>query len=224
MKEFVADIDRVVISTLSPEYKLHQYFLAHLGLLEKHADFAKMYAQEQMYAINEEIVEKLMHYDSLIDQALLVLLKELFGDTIENRMYDLLISIKGFVRIYSQLVLFHPYPHDIERIAEILVENTKVLAKHSQESYLTFEMVNFPSLKGMNTTSREDVLKLLNELLEDQHPVLIHETLLLLSEELTNDQPRMAIVYALQKTLEEYTPTKWLSYVVKQVKIKKDAE
>src|SRR5690606_39884404 len=52
MKNFVADIDRVVNSFKSPDEKLYLFFHAHLALLEKHADFAKIYAREPMHALN----------------------------------------------------------------------------------------------------------------------------------------------------------------------------
>lgn len=223
MKEFVADIDRVVNTDEPAQVKLKNYYLAHLGLLEKHADFAKMYAQEQMYSINEEILEKLMHYDTLIDQSLLSLLDELYGESVQNKRYDLLVSIKGFVRIYSQLVLFHPYPHDVKRIADVLLEKTNVLATYSTEMYLTEEMVNLalPAPKDLSTTHK--LIEVIGELQEDQHPPLIQESLEVLAEELLRDAPRQAVLQGLQKNMDLYLPTKWLSYLMKKYEGKKDA-
>lgn len=225
MKGFVADIDRVVNSSKKPDEKLRLYFLAHLALLEKHADFAKIYAQEPMHALNEEILEKLIHYDTWIDRSLLSLLDELYGEQLQGRRYDLLISIKGFVRIYSQLVLFHPYPHDIEKIAELLVEKTNVLAAYSHTAYLTEEMVELPMPGPEEVTTEEKLLSVIAELLEDgQHPPLMAESFSLLAEELQSEMPRRAILRGLQANIYDYAPAKWLSYLLKKYEQKKSPD
>lgn len=225
MKEIVTEIDRIVNGMELPDEKLRLYFHAQLALLEKHADFAKIYAQEPMHALNEEIMEKLIHYDAWIDRSLLSLLDELYGEQLRGRRYDLLISIKGFVRIYSQLVLFHPYPHDIEKIAELLVEKTNVLAIHSTAAYLTEEMVELPMPGPEEVTTAEKLLSVIEELLEDErHPPLIAESIALLAEELKTETPRRAILQGLQANLYDYAPAKWLSYLLKKYEQKKSPD
>ncbi len=223
MKQFVADIDRVVNTPHSADEKLEDYFSAHLNLLEKHADFAKMYAQEQMYSINEEIVEKLMYYDALIDQSLLSLFQELFPQQTEQQAIDLLVSIKGLIRIYSQLILFHPYPHDTTRIVEVLLEKTMLLGEHSKTFYLTMEMVKLPVTSELTKPSAESIQLVIEDLKKERHPELIEETFEVLLEELQRELPRQAVLQGLYGHLIAYTPTKWLSYLVKQLDTKKDA-
>ncbi len=225
MKEIVTEIDRIVNNMELPDEKLRLYFHAQLALLEKHADFAKIYAQEPMHALNEEIMEKLIHYDAWIDRSLLSLLDELYGEPLRGRRYDLLISIKGFVRIYSQLVLFHPYPHDIEKIAELLVEKTNVLATYSQTAYLTEDMVELSMPGPEEVTTQEKLLSVIDELLEDeQHPPLISESLSLIAEELQSEAPRRAILHGLQANIYDYAPANWLSYLLKKYEQKKSPD
>ncbi|QMT17412.1 TetR/AcrR family transcriptional regulator [Planococcus maritimus] len=225
MKEIVTEIDRIVNNMELPDEKLRLYFHAQLALLEKHADFAKIYAQEPMHALNEEIMEKLIHYDAWIDRSLLSLLDELYGEQLRGRRYDLLISIKGFVRIYSQLVLFHPYPHDIEKIAELLVEKTNVLATYSQTAYLTEDMVELSMPGPEEVTTQEKLLSVIDELLEDeQHPPLISESLSLIAEELQSEAPRRAILHGLQANIYDYAPANWLSYLLKKYEQKKSPD
>ncbi|KYG60132.1 TetR/AcrR family transcriptional regulator [Planococcus maritimus] len=225
MKEIVTEIDRIVNGMELPDEKLRLYFHAQLALLEKHADFAKIYAQEPMHALNEEIMEKLIHYDAWIDRSLLSLLDELYGEPLRGRRYDLLISIKGFVRIYSQLVLFHPYPHDIEKIAELLVEKTNVLATYSQTAYLTEDMVELSMPGPEEVTTQEKLLSVIDELLEDeQHPPLISESLSLIAEELQSEAPRRAILHGLQANIYDYAPANWLSYLLKKYEQKKSPD
>ncbi|WP_341962836.1 TetR/AcrR family transcriptional regulator [Planococcus maritimus] len=225
MKEIVTEIDRIVNGMELPDEKLRLYFHAQLALLEKHADFAKIYAQEPMHALNEEIMEKLIHYDTWIDRSLLSLLDELYGEQLRGRRYDLLISIKGFVRIYSQLVLFHPYPHDIEKIAELLVEKTNVLATYSQTAYLTEDMVELSMPGPEEVTTQEKLLSVIDELLEDeQHPPLISESLSLIAEELQSEAPRRAILHGLQANIYDYAPANWLSYLLKKYEQKKSPD
>ncbi len=225
MKEIVTEIDRIVNGMELPDEKLRLYFHAQLALLEKHADFAKIYAQEPMHALNEEIMEKLIHYDAWIDRSLLSLLDELYGEQLRGRRYDLLISIKGFVRIYSQLVLFHPYPHDIEKIAELLVEKTNVLATYSQTAYLTEDMVELSMPGPEEVTTQEKLLSVIDELLEDeQHPPLISESLSLIAEELQSEAPRRAILHGLQANIYDYAPANWLSYLLKKYEQKKSPD
>ena len=224
-KEIVTEIDRIVNGMELPDEKLRLYFHAQLALLEKHADFAKIYAQEPMHALNEEIMEKLIHYDAWIDRSLLSLLDELYGEPLRGRRYDLLISIKGFVRIYSQLVLFHPYPHDIEKIAELLVEKTNVLATYSQTAYLTEDMVELSMPGPEEVTTQEKLLSVIDELLEDeQHPPLISESLSLIAEELQSEAPRRAILHGLQANIYDYAPANWLSYLLKKYEQKKSPD
>lgn len=224
MKQFVADIDRVVNSQLPASTKLHQYFLEHLQLLETHADFAKMYAQEQMYTINEEILEKLMYYDTLIDESLLNLLEELNPEQTKSQHYDLLVSVKGFVRIYSQLVLFHPYPHDIRKVAEALVEKTTILATHSTKWYLTEEMVRIPLFTKESPSGLEAIHATIQELKKEQHPSLIEESFEVLEEEIERALPRQAVLKGLYRHFMDYAPTKWLAYLLNTMSYKKDAQ
>ncbi|MFC4355474.1 TetR/AcrR family transcriptional regulator [Chryseomicrobium palamuruense] len=224
MKQFVADIDRVVNSDVTATTKLYQYFLEHLQLLETHADFAKMYAQEQMYSLNEEILEKLMVYDMLIDESLIKLFEELYPKETKSQHYDLLVSVKGFVRIYSQLVLFHPYPHDTQQIAEALVEKTTILALHTKKWYVTEEMVRIPLLNKTGETGIESIQATILDLKTEQHPPLIEESLEVLEEEMARSTPRQAVIKGLYSNFMEYSPTKWLSYLLNTMEPKKDAE
>lgn len=223
MQQFVADIDQVVTSLLPASEKLHNYFAAHLDLLVKHADFAKMYAQEQMHSINEDILSDLIVYDTLIDRSLLSLFHELYPTHTTDQSADLLVAVKGLVRIYSQLILFHPYPHDTKQILASLVEKTDILAKHSTTCYITEEMMRIPVQTDKLATTPAHLKAVVSELLSDEHPALIQESFAILVDELGQESSRQALLQGLAANFMTYTPTKWLAYLVKHYTHKKDA-
>lgn len=212
MRNMLIHIDQSVRGDLSSDEKLKNYFFSHLSFMEQHADFAKMYVQDSMNTINEGVIEKMMYYNEKIDKIILAVLEEEFEGIEVNKKYDLLISIKAFIQIYAQIILFLPHTHDIKQIAEVLNEKVRIIFLYSHKTYVTQEML---SIKFKTKLEDQLLLKpseIIEDLLKDEHPKIIQETLELLLEEIQRVPPRSAIIIGLKHNLKDYKQAKWLLY------------
>jgi hypothetical protein len=213
MKEIVSETDQIVSSDLANEEKLFQFYLYSLSMFEKHRDFAKMYIQEQLHTFNEELFQTLSGYDELVNQSILTLIDKIYGEQAFKIRYDLLLCIKGFVNAYTQLILHQRFPHNLERIARVLVDKTNCLGYYSKEVYTTKEMLEFGSELEF---SLQSILEEIGELEKDSPDELHRESFLLLKEELLSSNPRQAIVKGLMGNLEDEDSFQWLLFMLKK--------
>ena len=107
---------------------------------QKHSNFAKILMKEQSHSFNSELVLKFHDYDKLLEKTILTMTEKLFGERIENTKYDLVYCIKGFISIYSELILFNNVPVDLEQLAQSLVEKTNLLASQVTIPFVTKEI------------------------------------------------------------------------------------
>ncbi|AYC28504.1 TetR/AcrR family transcriptional regulator [Paenisporosarcina cavernae] len=218
MKFILGKIDDFVNSSTAPKEKLHAFFLFNLSIFEEHASFAKVFIQEHMHSINQELFEKLKGYDNRLNHSLLQLLDQVYGDSIQETRYDLLVLMKGFLRAYSELILLQPMPHDFEKLSAMLVEKTDILAAHSKKAYVTEALLESESQLEVVTISAETVIEEIEDVQLHVTDPLELESLEILKEELVKEQPRKAVVTGLTHNISKQDRTEWLRYLLRQLR------
>src|SRR5690606_7106462 len=103
MMQFIAEIDYSVRFCESTENMLYEFFYTTLLSFNKSSGLANLFIKEQAIRLNEELFQKLNHYDYRMNQIILFMLHQLYNDEKEDIIYDLLICIRGFIRNYAEL-------------------------------------------------------------------------------------------------------------------------
>lgn len=215
MQQITIEIDQVVNGESNPQTKLYQYFLRSLTILYENLSFTKTFLKEQRQTVNEDFIKKISYYDQLINQSILQLLDELYGENINDIKYDLLITIKGFVSTYSQLLIFEQASFDFPLLAKSLVEKTNILATYTKTVVLTENTIQMIERAQLNIITFEQVMKELEELLAQVTEPLELETLTILKDQLNSPAPSQAIVTGMLNNLKPIPNYQWLIYIVK---------
>ncbi|KKB34376.1 TetR/AcrR family transcriptional regulator [Bacillus thermotolerans] len=216
MRLITADIDQLVRQEKDPQIKLYEFYLTTFQLFEKYAKFAKVLFREQLQSIHDAFIEKINYYDNLTNQATLRLLDELYGERIEDTKYDVLVVMKGFIHIYSQLLFAGKLPFNLQLLSETLVEKTNIIAEQTKLPFLTEEIIQLvrnPAPEELSTSHIIEEIERLTSQVED--PIEL-ESLSILKEQLQGERISQAILLGLLHNLANNEQCKWLIYLVKQ--------
>ncbi|MGM9955680.1 MAG: TetR/AcrR family transcriptional regulator, partial [Peribacillus sp.] len=183
MIQLVSDIDHVVKNT-ADEDLLYEFFYTSFKSYLNHTDFAKIIFKEQAQSLNEELITRIQHYERINETSILSLVERLYGDDIIQTKYDLTYCIKGFLQQYAVLFLFYNIPLDLVRLSQSLVEKTNILARHSTIPFISQELTEIISPVMCEEMTKEQLLDLMDNKIEEIEESIEKESLLLLKEQL----------------------------------------
>ena len=214
MKQFTSDIDQVVNSPQDIQEKLFEFYLTTFKILQERTDFGKMLIKEQLQTLNPDLIRKMNHFNELSNQAILQLLNELYGDKISDTKYDLLICIKGMIESYSRLFFSVDKPMNLELLSQSLVEKTNLLATQSTLAFLNEELIHPIHQPTNQKITPNMIITEIDNIIDDIDDPLEHESLIILKDQLTSEEPSRAIVLGLQHNLKNNKQCKWLVFLV----------
>ncbi|WP_407407500.1 TetR/AcrR family transcriptional regulator, partial [Peribacillus sp.] len=183
MIQLVSDIDHVVKNTANEDL-LYEFFYTSFKSYLNHTDFAKIIFKEQAQSLNEELITRIQHYERINETSILSLVERLYGDDIIQTKYDLTYCIKGFLQQYAVLFLFYNIPLDLVRLSQSLVEKTNILARHSTIPFISQELTEIISPVMCEEMTKEQLLDLMDNKIEEIEESIEKESLLLLKEQL----------------------------------------
>lgn len=210
MEQFISNLDYVVRNTKNDKL-LYTFFYTIYQSFQEHSNFAKLLMNEQTIAFNEELLQKMKHYDQLSNNTILMVLDRLYGPAVKHSKYDLMYCIKGFMQMYSGLVLFHHIPLDIESLSRSLVEKTEIVAKHTTLPFVTEDLLG---LCAKPVTTKEQLLFVLEQKINELEDSIEKESLVLLKEQLHTPTHSPAIVKGLLENIRNHPHCKWVSYLL----------
>jgi len=218
MKKIILQHNIVLNDPISGEEKLRKFFYSNFKLLEENYSFITMSIREQLHPINDQIVQKLNEFSAIIDETILILISETYGNLLGERKFDLLTSIKGLMWSFTEFIATHPAQYDLEKLTDTLVEKTNILAKHSSIHFLNESIWRSHSTQfNRNEISKEKILEELEQNNETtEHSPIIIESLQLLKSELETPSPRLAILLGLTANLQQHDEFSWLTFLIKQ--------
>lgn len=214
-KQFFLDVDRVVTSDQEVQEKLFQFYLTIFKFFEKHIDFGKMFIKEQHARMNLDLKKKMKLFNELLNKAILTLLRELYGENIVKKQYDLLVCIRSFIEGFSRICHIIHYPMDTEILARSLVEKTNILAKGSTSVFLDEKIMRYlqetehlPITVGMIVSEINSCIDQ-----EDQMDSLEYESLEVLKSQLTGENFSRAVIVGVMHNLKG-DHFSWLHFLV----------
>ncbi|MCM3358199.1 MULTISPECIES: TetR/AcrR family transcriptional regulator [unclassified Psychrobacillus] len=216
MKQIISEIDYSVKECSHSDDMLYTFFYTANKAFQENSTFAKIFFKEQTHTVNDDLLKKLTYYDNLLNEIILYMVDKL-DLTYEETKYDLLICIKGFMKIYIDLYLFFELPIDIDTLTKSLVEKTKVLAKHS-----TIPLISTDSAQIMqkvikeNTDKDMQILELINQILLEIEEPIEKETLQILKNHLLTETPSLALIKGLLENIKNHPQCKWVSYLIRE--------
>lgn len=214
MQQITLEIDRVVKNNQNPQTKLYNYYFTSLNVLAKNISFTKTFIKEQLSSINGDFISKMNFYDNLINQSILQLLDELYGSSILATKYDILLSMKGFIQAYSQLLFCEQMTFNFDQLATSLVEKTNILAKYSTVTFLKeTSFINFLQSPSQNIALQQ-IQQEIDELKSHTITPLEMETLTILQEQLHSENPSPAIISGMINNLTNNPTYQWLIYII----------
>jgi AcrR family transcriptional regulator len=214
MMQIISDIDYMVKNSEDSDELLFKFYYSTYYSFHKHSDFAKMFIKEQTQTFNEEFISKSRYYDSLIDNIILTMIKRLYGDNIKETKFDLLYCIKGFMRTYSELFLFYNVTLDLELLSKSLVEKTNLLAKHTSIPFISEELIQMFKLSTKKEITKEHILELMEQKVEELEDSIEKDSLLLLKQHLMEQNLSPAIIKGLIENIRNHPHCKWVSYLL----------
>lgn len=214
MSQMISNTDYQVTNMQNNELSLYNFYFTMFQASQKHSNFAKILMKEQSHSFNSELVLKFHDYDKLLEKTILTMTEKLFGETIENTKYDLVYCIKGFISIYSELILFNNVPVDLEQLAQSLVEKTNLLASEVTIPFVTKEIFQLRRLSKTEITN-DQLLEVLEQSLSEAEEPLERESLSLLKQHLLEPSLSPALVEGLLKNIQDYPNCKWIAFLLR---------
>ena len=214
MSQMISDTDYQVNNSQNNDLSLYDFYFTMFQASQKHSNFAKILMKEQSHSFNKELVVKFHYYDRLLEKSILSMMEKLFGDRIENTKHDLVYCIKGFISIYSELILFNNVPVDLDQLAQSLVEKTNLLATQVTIPFVTKEIFQLRQLSQTEIT-HEQLYEILNQNIIEAEEPLERESLNLLKQHLTEPSLSPVLVEGLLKNIQGYPNCKWIAFLLR---------
>lgn len=214
MSQMISDTDFQVKNPQNDEVALYEFYFTMFQSSQKHSNFAKILMKEQSQSFNKELVIKFRYYDRLLEKTILTMMEKLFGEKIERTKHDLVYCIKGFISIYSELILFNNVPVNLDQLAQSLVEKTNLLATQITIPFVTEELFQFKRLTHEKVT-KDQLLEILDQNLSEAEEPLEQESLSLLKQHLLEPSLSPALVEGLLKNIQSYPNCKWVAFLLR---------
>lgn len=215
MMQFTSDIDYIVKNTKDDGQLLYKFYYTTFHSFHKHSDFAKILIKEQTQSFNKEFILKIRYYDRLMENIILLMIERLYDEEIKHTKYDLIYCIKGFMKTYSELFLFYNVPLDLNLLSQSLVEKTNLLAIHITNPFISHELIQLFQEPANEEGTKEQILKIIDQKIEEIEEPIENESLLLLKQQLLEPTLSPAIVKGLLENIRNHPHCKWISYLLR---------
>lgn len=214
MQHFIADVDSVVKSEVDPQNVLVAFYKCIFKRFNEQTQAARIFMNEQAITSNKELFKKVHAYEAILTQTIMDLLEKCYGDTLRETQYDLVYCIKGFLRISSELFLFHDVPIDLDKVAHSLAEKTDILAYNMTKPFITKEVAQIAECPFTQEFSPDLLFQNLERHIADTDDSIERESLILLKEQVEQRTLSKAIIKGLIENIRHLADCKWTAYVL----------
>ncbi|PPA70775.1 TetR/AcrR family transcriptional regulator [Jeotgalibacillus proteolyticus] len=215
MMQIVDDIDHSVKNSTSNENLLYEFYFTAFHSTEKHSDITKILIKEETHPFNKDLLHKMIYFEELIKNTIIALVEKLYGDELKHMKYDLVYCIRGFIKTYSQFLLFHQIPVDISLLSRSLAEKTSLLARHSSIPFITKDLMEVTKGLIPEEPTKEQLANLLEQKISELENSVQKESLELLSQELLEPSLQRALIKGLIENIRLHPHCKEISYLLR---------
>lgn len=214
MQQFIADVDLVVRSAINKQNLLVEFYKCIFKRFNEQSQAARFLMKEQALTPNKELFKKVNSYEKIMTQSIIRMLEELYGEKLGDNKYDLVYCIKGFMRSYSELFLFHDLPLNVEDVADSLAEKTNILVKYSTISCVPKELAQIVENPFDQEISTAKLCELVDQTIHGLENSIERESLELLQEQIGQQTLSKAIIKGLVGNIIHVEDCKWTAYVL----------
>ncbi|MBP2241506.1 AcrR family transcriptional regulator [Cytobacillus eiseniae] len=214
MIQIISDIDYTVKNTQNKQELLFSFFQTTFQSFHTHANFAKIFMKEQSHSFNKELINKMRHYDRLMDEIILSLIEQIYGDRVIDTKYDLIYTIKGLMNSYSAFFILNKGPIDIDLLSQSLAEKTNLIATNTTTPFISKEMMEIFKLSNNDENSKEQISEILLQKIEELDESTEKESLILLNQHVLETSLHPAIVQGLLKNIQNHPHCKGIAYIL----------
>ncbi|WP_102026243.1 TetR/AcrR family transcriptional regulator [Salirhabdus sp. Marseille-P4669] len=214
MRQITSDIDWIVKNEEMDDKLLYRFYYANFQSLKQYSNFAKAFMKEQSHTLNEELLRKVQYYNKILDETISYMVERLYGNQVKGIKYDLVYSIKGFLKNYTELFLFFDLPIDLDRLCTSLAEKTEILAKYTTIPFMSDDFLRIYHSSIEKEVSTDSIIEMINESLEGMEESIKRESLQLIKEELTNPSLSPALKRGLLENIRQDSRCKWIAYLL----------
>lgn len=216
VKDVASRIDQSVNEGQNPEQKLYNYYYYTFSIVQEHIILASVFFKEHTQFMSEELIQKMAHYDRMMNKLIENILLELYPQSAQH-VYDLAIIVRGFISGYAEHMFqkASDYPYDLQALAKTLVEKTTIIAMHTKTPFITKEMVALHTTADPLVTL-ENILQeagILRSYLDDE---LLQDSVTIITEQLQSHHPRVAILQGMLANLQADPVCNWFCYLVRK--------
>ncbi|MDI7743232.1 TetR/AcrR family transcriptional regulator [Lysinibacillus fusiformis] len=215
MTGIITDIEQSVSSTEKCEELLYNFLTISLGEFQQQSNFAKFFMTEQVLSYNKDLFERMQNYMNMFNRILFSIVKRQFAATNPNMYLDLVFTINGFVKSYSEIFLMGDYEVDLDTLCKSIVEKVTLVAERATIQVLTPEYLSY--INQNSNFSKEQLIELITTLLKEiRGNAIVEESLQLLKEHLQDPKLSRVLLEGLLKNIKEYDQCRWCAYLYRQ--------
>ncbi|ACA38957.1 TetR/AcrR family transcriptional regulator [Lysinibacillus sphaericus] len=213
LQQFITDVDRVVRGTYNKETILVEFYKSIFQAFKNHSASARVFFNEKVFLTKKELFHKITAYEAEMSKSIIYMLEQLYQDKLQETKYDVMYCIKGFMKSYAELFIFSDMPLDLEQLAKSLAEKTDIIARHTTIPFITKELVTFIAKPCEQDISKEMLLQLIEQNIDNTEDSIEKESLELLKLEIEKPTYSKAIVKGLIENLRLSPAYHWIAYV-----------
>lgn len=210
MQNILLEIDQSVISTLSNDQKLYNYYHHSLSYFQQYKSLALIFLREQMADVGEMCFQKMMFYERITMLTISEMLDTIYGEKIIDSKHDLILFMQGMLKTYMNALLFINPSLNIHLIARSLVEKTNILADHS-----TLHVLNETPQDSSSIISSDIILAELQAMEGTELTELEKQSISVLVEQFSQSVQQQAIVVGMLHNIRSNEKLHWLSFLIK---------
>ena len=212
MTGIITDLEQSVSETQSCDELLYNFLYISLGEFQQQSNFAKFFMTEQVLSYNKDLFERMQNYMAMFNRIIYSIVERQFAQTKKDMYLDVVFTINGFVKSYSELFMIDDYKVDLNLLCKSIVEKVTLVAEKATIQIVTPEYLSY--INQLPKYTVDQLVELINtiqeEVLDDS---LVEESLQLLKEDLQNPKLSRVILEGLLKNIKENENCKWCAYL-----------
>ncbi|MDN4494078.1 TetR/AcrR family transcriptional regulator [Ureibacillus aquaedulcis] len=212
MTSILNDLEHAVSGEKPREELLYNFIYISLGGLHQQSNVAKFFMMEQVLTYNKDFFERMQNYMNMFNKIILSIVKRQFDQTNPNMYLDIVFTINGLIKSYSELFLIDNYKVDLNLLCRSIVEKVTLIAEGATIQFVTPEYLTY--INQTPNYSKEQLIELITTIQQEiGYDELIGESLQLLKDHLQGPKLSRALIEGLLKNIKENEHCKWCAYL-----------
>jgi len=214
LQQFIIDVDQVVRGSYNKDTLLVEFYKSIFQAFKVHSASARVFFNEKVFLTKKELFHKITAYEAEMSKSIIYMLEQLYQDKLQETKYDVMYCIKGFMKSYAELFIFSNMPLDLDQLAKSLAEKTDIIARFTTIPFITEDLVQFVSKPCEQEISKETLLQLIEQNINNMEESIERESMVLLKDQVENPTYSMPILKGLVENIRVEPAYNWVAYVI----------